>query len=101
MAVVSRREYALKDSYETAKACADAYASLTNDVGGNPKKEALRWARSINCYRNDVRIQMENARLVERNAYEKDPFYMHFFNLWTQRIIGPVLGSVLDEPNFR
>ncbi|MGO4739251.1 hypothetical protein AB4099_22065 [Bosea sp. 2KB_26] len=100
-AAMNRREYALHDTFANADACKVAYGDIISDIGGNPQREALKWARSLNCYKNDVRIELENAGLKKRDSYDDDPFHMHFFSLWTQRIIGPVLGSVLDEPNFR
>jgi hypothetical protein len=100
-ALFNRREYGIWTLQHHAPDCRKAYTELIPNIGGNPKLEALRWARSVGCY-TDRRLG-EDLRLagLTRNDRVDGPFVMQMFVIWQNAILGGVLGSVLDEPNFR
>ena len=98
---MSRREYGLWSLLLSVSNCRKAYTVLLTEVGGNPKLEALRWARSVNCY---IQLDLSHNLMIAglaQDARTDGPFKMQMFNVWASTILGGVLGSVLDEPNFR
>ena len=97
---MSRREFAISQIVQTATNCTEAYRDLENDIGINAKREALRWARTLSCYEEDLRTYLLNAGLIKRGE-DSGPIKLPMFSLWPRTITGAVLGSVLDEPNFR
>lgn len=100
-ALFNRREYGIWTLQHHVPDCRKAYTELIPNIGVNPKLEALSWARSVGCYTN--RRLGEDLRLagLQRNDRVDGPFVMQMFTIWTSAILGGVLGSVLDEPNFR
>lgn len=97
---INRREFAISQIVQTATNCLDAYRQLQTDIGVNAKREALRWARTLSCYEEDLRTHLLNAGLIERGE-DTGPIKLPMFSLWPRTITGPLLGAVLDEPNFR
>jgi hypothetical protein len=100
--VTSRREFSIWVLLDKSSSCKNLYSDLLKDIGKNSKLEALRWARSISCYKDDESLMnyLVLAGLVT-DARRDGSFKTQLFSLWIDAVLGGVLGSVLDEPYFR
>ncbi|WP_146140175.1 hypothetical protein [Alsobacter soli] len=98
--VLNSTEWNLSELAETAENCAKAYKELATDIGANSKREALRWVRTLRCYNEDVSERLSVVGLNPRGQLD-GPFKAQMFNFWRTAITGPLLGSVLGEPEFR
>ena len=80
--------------------CAQSYRELAAMAGTNDRKEALRWAKSVNCYDMNTRVNLAEAGLgtdEDRKWIVKFPIH----TLWSAMITGPLLTYMLDETRFR